>query len=256
MDRAPPPQHRQACHSQQERTACMLIARLHDVGADLDEDDTTIHGRLDLTECKRTTPTDILKWARKEQGHLFPHLAPNGAKTAAKVSDRNRRELARVLKRVLREVDDLPEPLRAAIKAAHRCMVIARLALRYCYLRPLPLPTHAPPTRHLLEFPFLIACEAGGTQHAYYLSRIGRDGVAVYLTPARQVPTITLSGNAKQVGGDVQSTCSGKNLLEQLRSTGQAYYLQPRSSLSGVGKDRHSVMIPIDLGWAMSVHGT
>ena len=35
-----------------------------------------------------------------------------------KVSDGNRRELARLLKRVLREVDDLPEPLRAAIKAA------------------------------------------------------------------------------------------------------------------------------------------
>ena len=62
----------------------------------------------------RAVPTDILKWARKEQRHLFPHLAPNGAK----VSDGNRRELARVLKRVLRGVDDLPEPLRAAIKAA------------------------------------------------------------------------------------------------------------------------------------------
>lgn len=75
------------------------------------------------------------------------------------------------------------------------------------------------------DFPFMIACEAGGTQHAYYLSRIGRDGVAVYMTPARQAGMITLSGNAKQVGGDVQSTCSGKN-LEQLRSAGQAYYLQ------------------------------
>jgi hypothetical protein len=75
------------------------------------------------------------------------------------------------------------------------------------------------------DFPFLIACEAGGTQHAYYLSRIGRDGAAVYMTPARQAGMITLSGNAKQVGGDVRSTCSGKN-LEQLRSAGQAYYLQ------------------------------
>ena len=74
------------------------------------------------------------------------------------------------------------------------------------------------------DFPFLIACEAGGTQHAYYLSRIGGDGVAVYLTPA-QAGMITLSGNAKKLGGDVQGTCSGKN-LEQLRSAGQAYYLQ------------------------------
>ena len=75
------------------------------------------------------------------------------------------------------------------------------------------------------DFPFLVACEVGGVQHAYYLSRIGRDGVAVYLTPAGQAGTITLSGSAKQVGGEVQSTCSGKN-LEQLRSAGQAYYLQ------------------------------
>ena len=75
------------------------------------------------------------------------------------------------------------------------------------------------------DFPFLIACEAGGTQHAYYLSRIGRDGVAIYMTPAGQAGTITLSGGAKQVGGDVQSTCSGKT-LEQLSSAGQAYYQQ------------------------------
>jgi hypothetical protein len=75
------------------------------------------------------------------------------------------------------------------------------------------------------DFPFLIACEAGGTQHAYYLSRISRDGVAVYLTPARQAGMITLSGTAKRLGGDVQGTCSGKN-LEQLRSAGQAFYLQ------------------------------
>ena len=74
-------------------------------------------------------------------------------------------------------------------------------------------------------FPFMIACEVNGTHHAYYLSRIGQDGVAVYMTPARQAGMITLSGNAKQVGGDVRSTCSGKN-LEQLRSAGQAYYQQ------------------------------
>jgi hypothetical protein len=75
------------------------------------------------------------------------------------------------------------------------------------------------------DFPFLIACEAGGTQHAYYLSRISRDGVAVYLTPAKQAGMITLSGTAKRLGGDVQGSCSGKN-LEQLRSAGQAFYLQ------------------------------
>ena len=34
------------------------------------------------------------------------------------------------------------------------------------------------------EFPFLLACEVGGVQHVYYLSRIGEDGTAVYITPA------------------------------------------------------------------------
>jgi hypothetical protein len=47
-----------------------------------------------------------------------PAFRAERCQDAAKVSDGNRRELARVLKRVLREVDDLPEPLRAAIKAA------------------------------------------------------------------------------------------------------------------------------------------
>jgi len=60
------------------------------------------------------------------------------------------------------------------------------------------------------DFPFLIACEAGGTQHAYYLSRIGRHGAAVYMTPARQAGMITLSGNAKQVGGDCSEHLLGK----------------------------------------------
>ena len=75
------------------------------------------------------------------------------------------------------------------------------------------------------DFPFLITCEVGGIQQAYYLHKIGRDEVAVYITPGGQAGTITLSGTAKQVGGEVQSTCSGKT-LEQLRSAGQAYHLQ------------------------------
>lgn len=75
------------------------------------------------------------------------------------------------------------------------------------------------------DFPFLIACEAGGTQHAYYLSRIARDGVATYRSHAGQAGTVTLTGKAQQVGGDIQSSCAGKT-LEQLRSAGQAYYPQ------------------------------
>src|SRR6478736_4153234 len=40
-----------------------------------DNDGTTTPARLDLTGCRNTTPTDIMKWARKTQRHLFPHLA-------------------------------------------------------------------------------------------------------------------------------------------------------------------------------------
>jgi len=58
-----------------------------------DDDGTTTPARLDLTGCRNTTPTDIMKWARKTQRHLFPHLAPLGAKSAAKVADGNRKDL-------------------------------------------------------------------------------------------------------------------------------------------------------------------
>ena len=76
----------------------------------------------------------------------------------------------------------------------------------------------------IAEFPFLLACEVGGVLHVYYLSRIGEDGTAVYITPAGQAGTITLSGKAKQVGGERAGSCVGKT-LEQLRAAGQAHYL-------------------------------
>src|SRR4029079_6392933 len=76
-----------------------------------------------------------------------------------------------------------------------------------------------------LDFPFLVHCELSGVDRASYLSRIDADGVAVYLTPDNQAGTITIKGKAEPVGGDWAGTCSGKT-LEQLRSTGQAYYLQ------------------------------
>jgi hypothetical protein len=95
---------------QPERTACMLIAQLHDVGIEVEgnDDGSTTPARLDLTGCRSTTPTDIMKWARKTQRHLFPHLAPLGAKSAAKVANGDRRELLALLDRVLNEVDALP----------------------------------------------------------------------------------------------------------------------------------------------------
>ena len=76
------------------------------------------------------------------------------------------------------------------------------------------------------DFPFLITCEAAGIHHAFYLVRIGQDGVAIYATLAGQAGTITLDGTPKRVGGSgITSSCSGKT-LEQLRSAGQAFYLQ------------------------------
>ena len=75
------------------------------------------------------------------------------------------------------------------------------------------------------DFPFLVRCELSGVIHAYYLSKIGPDGVAVYITPDNQAGTITIRGKAEPVGGDWSGSCAGKT-LEQLRSAGQAYDLQ------------------------------
>jgi hypothetical protein len=75
------------------------------------------------------------------------------------------------------------------------------------------------------DFPFLIRCEAGGIHRAFYLSKIGPDGVAVYISPDNMAGTITIKGKAEPVGGSGSGSCSGKT-LEQLRSSGQAYDLQ------------------------------
>ena len=53
---------------QKERHACMQLA------------DLRASGKLDLTGCNNTTPTDVMKWVRKHQRHLFPHLGAPGAK--------------------------------------------------------------------------------------------------------------------------------------------------------------------------------
>ena len=75
------------------------------------------------------------------------------------------------------------------------------------------------------DFPFMVRCEVSGAHHAFYLSKIDPDGVAVYMTPDRRAGTVTIDGKAQPVGGSGPGSCSGKT-LEQLRSAGQAYYLQ------------------------------
>ena len=75
------------------------------------------------------------------------------------------------------------------------------------------------------EFPFLVHCEVNGANHVFYLSKIGPDGAAVYVSHERLAGTITIGGKAEPVGGSGAGSCSGKT-LEQLRSAGQAYDLQ------------------------------
>lgn len=67
-------------HSQQERTACMRLAELHDDGVIINDENGEIARKLDLTGCNNTTPTDVMKWVRKTQRHLLPHLKPIGEK--------------------------------------------------------------------------------------------------------------------------------------------------------------------------------
>src|SRR4051812_39090212 len=54
----------------------------------------------------------------------------------------------------------------------------------------------------IIDFPFLIHCEAGGVDRAFYLSKIDSNGVAVYVSPDRLAGTITIKGKAEPVGGD------------------------------------------------------
>jgi len=72
------------------------------------------------------------------------------------------------------------------------------------------------------NFPFVITCEYKGLHHAYYLSKLGPDGVATYITPDRLAGTISIAGQAKARGEGQVGSCIGKTLKE-LRASGQAY---------------------------------
>jgi hypothetical protein len=76
------------------------------------------------------------------------------------------------------------------------------------------------------DFPFVISCENKGTYHAYYLSRVTKDGTATYVASDKIAGTISLDGHAKAVGGPGGGNCAGKT-LEQLRAAGQAHDLKP-----------------------------
>ncbi|SEI14424.1 hypothetical protein SAMN05216228_102719 [Rhizobium tibeticum] len=75
------------------------------------------------------------------------------------------------------------------------------------------------------DFPLVISCENKGTYHAFYLSRVTKDGTATYSASDRIAGTITLDGKAKAVGGSDGGSCVGKTLKE-LRASGQAHDLK------------------------------
>lgn len=76
------------------------------------------------------------------------------------------------------------------------------------------------------DFPVMIHCEGKGLHRFYYLSKIGSDGVAVYLSLDGQGGKFSLDGTAKRVLPGASGTCVDKT-LEQLRSAGQTYDMQP-----------------------------
>ncbi|MBB2834526.1 UNVERIFIED_ORG: hypothetical protein GGD51_004690 [Rhizobium esperanzae] len=76
------------------------------------------------------------------------------------------------------------------------------------------------------QFPLVIHCKSNETFHAFYISRVSRDGVATYVASDRIAGTITLDGKAKAVGSAGGGSCVGKTLAE-LRASQQAYDLKP-----------------------------
>lgn len=76
------------------------------------------------------------------------------------------------------------------------------------------------------QFPLVIHCKYNETYHAFYISRVSKDGVATYVASDRIAGTITLDGQAKAIGGAGGGSCVGKTLAE-LRASQQAYDLKP-----------------------------
>ena len=73
------------------------------------------------------------------------------------------------------------------------------------------------------DFPLAIYCESSGIEHVFYLSKLQKDGLAVYARPDGVIGTISFEGTAKVVGGDGESgSCGGKTIIE-LREAGQTF---------------------------------
>ncbi|MGV4793681.1 hypothetical protein [Rhizobium sp. F40D2] len=76
------------------------------------------------------------------------------------------------------------------------------------------------------QLPLVIHCKYNETYHAFYISRVSRDGVATYVASDRIAGTIRLDGQARAIGGAGGGSCVGKTLVE-LRASHQAYDLKP-----------------------------
>jgi hypothetical protein len=73
-----------------------------------------------------------------------------------------------------------------------------------------------------MDFPLVVFCEYEGIGHVYYLSQVNPDGLAVYMTPDRQIGTITAIGTAQRISDDRSGSCKDKTLSD-LRSEGRAF---------------------------------
>jgi hypothetical protein len=72
-----------------ERTAAMTIAELVLNGFAMDEENGGLPQFLDLSECYRARPTDIVEWARRKQPHLFEDLVLKKAQAKQKRQEKN-----------------------------------------------------------------------------------------------------------------------------------------------------------------------
>lgn len=72
-----------------ERTAAMTIAELVLNGFAYEEENGGLPQFLDLVECYRARPTDIVSWAREKQPHLFQDLVLKKLKAKTKRQEKN-----------------------------------------------------------------------------------------------------------------------------------------------------------------------
>lgn len=73
----------------------------------------------------------------------------------------------------------------------------------------------------LQSFPLAIICEYSGISHVFYLSKLQKDGIAVYMRPDGVLGMITLTGTATVVGGDEEGGSCGGKTLEEIRAAGR-----------------------------------